>query len=230
VAVPDALLNVIATDGYPVMPAQARSVILGMGERFDATFTVDKSVPVVAVPEGKQGHAQLNIRVGTVPTAVKVDAFVEAVRNEVPLNTAKLSPTPEVTLPARTPDQLIEVRLSGPGGGYTWPFNGRLYDPTKDGIPVRRDQRVRIRMINESMMFHPIHLHGHTFSGGRCQRSAGAQGHRCSCRPSRRWKWTSTPTTRVSGSLTATTHITWKAVWAAGSSTSSSWSITRLLD
>jgi multicopper oxidase len=170
VAVPDALLNVIATDGYPVMPAQARSVILGMGERFDATFTVDKSVPVVAVPEGKQGHAQLNIRVGTAPTAVKVDAFVEAVRNEVPLNTAKLSPTPEVTLPARTPDQLIEVRLSGPGPGYTWPFNGKLYDPTKDGIPVRRDQRVRIRMINESMMFHPIHLHGHTFQ------VAGANG------------------------------------------------------
>ena len=28
---------------------------------------------------------------------------------------------------------------------------------------MKRDQRVRIRMINESMMFHPIHLHGHTF-------------------------------------------------------------------
>jgi FtsP/CotA-like multicopper oxidase with cupredoxin domain len=63
----------------------------------------------------------------------------------------------------QTPDQVIEARLSGPDSGYTWPFNGKLYDPTKDGIPVKRDQRVRIRMINESMMFHPIHLHGHTF-------------------------------------------------------------------
>jgi multicopper oxidase len=162
-AVPDALLNVIATDGYPVMPAQTRSVILGMGERFDATFTVDKSVPVVAVPEGKQGHAQLNIRVANAPTTVKVDTFVDAVRNEIPLDTARLVPTPEVTLPVKTPDQLIEARLSGPGTGYTWPFDGRLYDPTKDGIGVKRDQRVRVRMINESMMFHPIHLHGHTF-------------------------------------------------------------------
>ena len=163
VAVPDALLNVTHTDGYPVMPAQTKSVILGMGERVDATFTVGKSVPVVAVPEGKQGHAQLNIRVGTAPTTVKVDDFVGAVRNDAPLDTATLSPTPEVTLPARMPDQLIEVRLSGPGSGYTWPFNGRLYDPTKDGIGVKRDQRVRMRVINESMMFHPIHLHGHTF-------------------------------------------------------------------
>jgi FtsP/CotA-like multicopper oxidase with cupredoxin domain len=164
VAIPDTLLNVIATDGYPVMPAQARSVILGMGERFDATFTVDKAVPVVAVPEGKQGHAQLNIRVGTAPTAVNVDTFVDAVRNDAPLNTARLVATPAVTLPARAPDQLIEARLTGPDAGYTWPFNDKLYDPTKDGIAVKRDQRVRVRMTNDSMMFHPIHLHGHTFA------------------------------------------------------------------
>lgn len=163
VAVPDAVLNVIASDGYPVVPAQARSVILGMGERFDATFTVGSSVPVVAVPEGKQGHAQLNIRVDGKPTAVKVDDYVGAVRDEVVLDTATLSPTPEVTLPVRTPDQVIEATLSGPDPGYAWPFAGKLYDPTKDGIAVRPGQRVRIRLVNESMMFHPIHLHGHTF-------------------------------------------------------------------
>ncbi|WP_123025573.1 multicopper oxidase family protein [Mycolicibacterium stellerae] len=163
VAVPDTDLNVIATDGYPVMPIKTKSVILGMGERVDAVFTVNASVPVVAVPEGKQGHAQLNIRVGGAPSAAKVDDFVAAVRKELVLDTATLSPTPEVTLPARTPDQVIEARLSGPGAGYTWPFNGRLYDPTADGIGVKPDQRVRMRMINESMMFHPIHLHGHTF-------------------------------------------------------------------
>jgi FtsP/CotA-like multicopper oxidase with cupredoxin domain len=164
IALPDTNLNVIATDGYPVMPAQAKSVILGMGERVDATVTVDKSVPVVAVPEGKDGHAQLNIRIGGAPSTVNVDDFVAAVRNEVVLDTATLSPTPEVTLPDRTPDQVIEATLSGPAAGYAWPFAGRLYDPTKDGIGVKPDQRVRMRMINESMMFHPIHLHGHTFA------------------------------------------------------------------
>lgn len=163
IAIPDASLNVIATDGYPVMPAQAKSVILGMGERVDATVTMDRSVPVVAVPEGKDGHAQLNIRIAGAPSTVNVDDFVAAVRKEVVLDTATLSPTPQVTLPPRSPDQVIEATLSGPGPGYTWPFAGRLYDPTKDGIGVKPDQRVRMRMINESMMFHPIHLHGHTF-------------------------------------------------------------------
>lgn len=163
VAVPGTSLHVIQTDGYPVAPTDASSVILGMGERVDAVITVDTSVPLVAVPEGKDGHAQVNLRVNGAPTAVKLDEFVAAVRGEAPLDTATLSPTPQVTLPARVPDQVVEARLSGPGPGYTWPINGRLYDPPRDGVPVKPDQRVRVRFVNESMMFHPFHLHGHTF-------------------------------------------------------------------
>jgi multicopper oxidase len=163
VAVPGATLNVIQTDGYPVVPTQATSVILGMGERVDAVLSVDESVPVIAAPEGKQGHAQLNLRVNNAPSAVRVDDFVASVRREAPLDTATLSPTPEVILAASAPDQVVDARLSGPVNGYTWPINGRLYDPPRDDVPVKANQRVRLRLVNESMMFHPIHLHGHTF-------------------------------------------------------------------
>lgn len=163
VAVPGTKLNVIATDGYPVVAVQADSVIIGMGERFDAIFTVNESVPVVAVPEGKQGHAQLNVRANNAPIAGKVDDFVTSVRNEAPLDTAKLSPTPAVTLPAKAPDQVYDAHLAGPVNGYTWPINGKLYNPPRDGVAVKPNQRVRIRYINDSMMFHPLHLHGHTF-------------------------------------------------------------------
>lgn len=163
VAVPNTTVKVIQTDGYPVVPVQANSVILGMGERVDAIVTVTESLPVIAVPEGKRGHGQLNMRVNNAPTAVNVDEFVASVRTERPLDTATLSPTPEVTLPAKAPDQVIDARLAGPVNGYTWPVNGKLYDPKTSGVPVKADQRVRIRFINDTMMFHPFHLHGHTF-------------------------------------------------------------------
>jgi FtsP/CotA-like multicopper oxidase with cupredoxin domain len=164
VAVPEAPLTVTHTDGYPVVPQRVDSVILGMGERFDATITLpDSSVPVLAVPEGKDGHAQLNLRVGGAASAVNVADFIAAVRRRVVLDTASLAPTPEVTLPARTPDRVLDVRLSGPVNGYTWPINGKLYDPPRNGMDVTKGQRVRLRLVNESMMFHPIHLHGHTF-------------------------------------------------------------------
>ncbi len=163
VAVPGTSMTVIQTDGYPVMPVQADSVILGMGERVDAIITVNESLPVIAVPYGKPGHAQLNMRVNNRPATVNVDEFVGSVRTQEPLDTATLSPAPEVTLPAKEPDQIIDARLAGPVDGYNWPINGKLYDPPRDGVAVQPNQRVRIRYINESMMFHPFHLHGHTF-------------------------------------------------------------------
>jgi multicopper oxidase len=71
----------------------------------------------------------------------------------VVLNTATLSPAPEVTLPPTAPDQVIDAHLTGPVNGYTWPIK----------VAVKPKQRLRMRFINESMMFHPFHLHGHTF-------------------------------------------------------------------
>ncbi|OBF30292.1 hypothetical protein A5724_24050 [Mycobacterium sp. ACS1612] len=38
--------------------------------------------------------------------------------------------------------------------GYDWPVNGTLNDPKTSGVPVKPNQRVRIRFINDSMMFH----------------------------------------------------------------------------
>jgi FtsP/CotA-like multicopper oxidase with cupredoxin domain len=163
VAVPGTDLDVTHTDGYPVVPRSTDSVILGMGERVDAIATVGSSVPVIAAPEGKDGHAQLNLRVDRKPSDVDVDGFVKTLRAGAPLNTATLESAPDVTLPQRNPDVTVDLRLAGPLDGYTWPINGKLYDPPNNGIPLSAGKRVRLRFISESMMFHPFHLHGHTF-------------------------------------------------------------------
>lgn len=94
----------------------------------------------------------------------RVPADPQALNKQAPLNTATLVPTPEVTLTARAPENTLDCRLSGPGHhGYNWLINGAAYDPKKPGMPVTEGQRTRIRFINESMMFHPMHLHAHTF-------------------------------------------------------------------
>ena len=163
VAVPGVVLNVTHTDGYPVVPQQTNSVILGMGERFDATITPGSSVPLIAAPEAKTGHAQLNLRVNGAPVAVNVDDFIKTMRGWASLNTAQLVAAPDVQLPPRNPDKTLDLRLAGPLNGYNWPINQILYDPPNNGLAVPANQRVRIRYINDSKMFHPMHLHGHTF-------------------------------------------------------------------
>ena len=128
-AVPNTFLTVTHTDGYPVVPRQTDAVILGMGERVDATITVASSVPVIAAAEGKNGYAQLNMRLNGAPSRVKIDAFVAALRRSRVLDTADLVATPEVQLPPRDPSETLELRLAGPVNGYNWTIDGKLYDP-----------------------------------------------------------------------------------------------------
>lgn len=163
VAIPGTELEVTHTDGFPVLPKRTNSVILGMGERFDAIITVGSSVPLIAAPEAKDGHAQLNLRVAGAPANVDVDGFIKTLRTTEVLNTTTLTPAPDVVLPQRDPDTTLDLKLSGPLDGYTWPINGKLYDPPNNGLAVDAGKRVRLRFTNNSMMFHPMHLHGHTF-------------------------------------------------------------------
>ncbi|WP_078325183.1 multicopper oxidase family protein [Mycobacteroides salmoniphilum] len=164
VSIPGAPMTVTHTDGFPVQPYKADTILVTMGERVDAVVTIPgSSVPLVAVPEGKNGFAQLILRSGDTPVRGRADDAATLMKSQVPLDTATLSAIPEVQLERRDPDVTHDVRLAGPVGKYTWTINGKTYDP-RDGLPVREGQRVRLRFINDSMMFHPMHLHGHTFS------------------------------------------------------------------
>jgi FtsP/CotA-like multicopper oxidase with cupredoxin domain len=64
----------------------------------------------------------------------------------------------------RTPTRLLEIHLTGNMERYMWSFDGRKYAAVTDN-PIRfaYDERVRVRLINNTMMAHPIHLHGHFF-------------------------------------------------------------------
>ncbi len=46
--------------------------------------------------------------------------------------------------------------------GYVHGINGVSY-PDSAPIAVAEDERLRLKVVNDTMMFHPIHLHGHTF-------------------------------------------------------------------
>jgi len=176
VGLPGIPMTVTHTDGFPVVPRQTDSVLLGMGERADAIVTMgDLSVPVVAKAYGKDGYAQLNLRTNNAALSggdAAVSRFAAALAGQIPLDTATLEPTEADTLPTAAPTQTLDLRLGGPVDPYTWMINDKVYDPESPGLPVNPAQRTRIRYINESMMFHPMHLHGHTFQ------VQGAQGPR----------------------------------------------------
>jgi FtsP/CotA-like multicopper oxidase with cupredoxin domain len=61
--------------------------------------------------------------------------------------------------PVREPDRVLEMRLTGNMERYFWAINGNRFSEAQP-IVLRLGERVRMRFINETMMSHPMHLHG----------------------------------------------------------------------
>ncbi|WP_169566349.1 copper resistance system multicopper oxidase [Sneathiella limimaris] len=59
----------------------------------------------------------------------------------------------------RPADREIELRLTGNMERYIWSINGVKYEDA-DPIVLKYGERVRFKFVNETMMTHPMHLHG----------------------------------------------------------------------
>ena len=162
VAVGGHRMHVTHSDGFPVVTVPTDGLLIGMGERFDVTLTLGDGVfPLVAVAEGKEGRGLAVIRTGS-GRAPGAQIRPPELSGRVLLGT-DLSPTDEVRLPDAAVDRRHDLTLSGSMAPYRWTINGKTF-PDTDALPVRQGERVRLRFSNMSMMFHPMHLHGHTFA------------------------------------------------------------------
>lgn len=67
-----------------------------------------------------------------------------------------IAPQPDQRPPARE----IELHITGNMQRYMWSFDGKKYSEAKAPIPFRYGERLRLVLVNDTMMEHPIHLHG----------------------------------------------------------------------
>jgi FtsP/CotA-like multicopper oxidase with cupredoxin domain len=161
-------MSVTPTDGFPVTPTDTDALLIGMGERYDVLVTLAAGVfPVVALAEGKKASAFGLIRTagGQAPPATVAPAELE--RRIVAYR--QLKPAEAVTLQAKQPDRRIRLELTGGMMAYDWGFNGKRFDHSraaKDAYEVAAGERVRLDFVNTTTMFHPVHVHGHTFATG----------------------------------------------------------------
>ena len=74
-------------------------------------------------------------------------------------NLVALDRNPDVRAPSRS----LEIHLTGNMERYMWSFDGVKMSEPAEPIPFRLGERVRVTLVNDTMMAHPIHLHGHFF-------------------------------------------------------------------
>ncbi|MFJ6834186.1 multicopper oxidase family protein [Streptomyces sp. NPDC091209] len=158
-------LTVTHTDGFPVEHQEVDAVLIAMGERYDVLVTLDDGVfPLVALAEGKDvaGMALVRTGSGSAPEPTVRPAELDGLL----VTAAQLRASDGVRLEAKDPDLVHRVNLSGNMDAYNWAINGRQFDmadPTANPLLVQEGQRVQIDFFNSTRMWHPMHLHGHTY-------------------------------------------------------------------
>lgn len=60
----------------------------------------------------------------------------------------------------RTPQREIELHLTGNMERYMWSFDGEKFSEVDGPIRFQHGERLRLILVNDTMMDHPIHLHG----------------------------------------------------------------------
>ncbi|WP_306187384.1 MULTISPECIES: multicopper oxidase family protein [unclassified Streptomyces] len=161
-------LTVTHTDGFPVRHQQVDALLVGMGERYDVLVTLADGVfPLVALAEGKNAGGMALVRTGS-GTAPK-PTVRPAELNGMIMSASQLKAADDVRLASRKVDRVHRIELTGGMGKYNWAINGKRFDmdhPTANPILVRQGQRVRLDFVNKTTMWHPMHLHGHTYQLG----------------------------------------------------------------
>ncbi|HEY5646921.1 MAG TPA: multicopper oxidase domain-containing protein, partial [Pseudomonadales bacterium] len=70
-----------------------------------------------------------------------------------------LTPNPD----RRPPERELELHLTANMERYMWSFDGLKFSEVREPIVFQEGERLRLVLVNDTMMPHPIHLHGMFF-------------------------------------------------------------------
>lgn len=173
-------MTIVAADGPAVMPVKVKRILIGMAETYDVIITLPKtgSYEFRATAQDGSGYASVfigkgeEIKTSSPPKAnlYSMDEMLEAALelSDTPNEDRPMAPYKKLrsrtktTLPAGKELREVTLRLTGNMARYEWSFNDKTLGMNSK-IPVKKGEILRLKLINDTMMHHPLHLHGHFF-------------------------------------------------------------------
>lgn len=156
-------MTVTHADGFPCEPpVTVDTFLIGMGERYDFLVTLEAGAfPLMAMAEGKAGRAFAVVRTTDGADRPSPNGKVpELHRRMLRYEDLRARRSDDLRPPSRTVTVTLDLRMKA--GGNQWMLNGRLADDPMR-LRVDRGETIRIILHNKTHMWHPMHLHGHTF-------------------------------------------------------------------
>jgi FtsP/CotA-like multicopper oxidase with cupredoxin domain len=153
----------IAVDGEDIVPLPGTRFELGVAQRIDIRVRIPSgqgAYPIIAQAEGT------DLLAGVV--LVTAEAAVPALSARAPKPVGALTNGQESRLRSLRPlvgkpvDHRLSVTLGGDMAAYVWSLNGQVW-PRITPLEVKQGERVELGFVNQTMMTHPMHLHGHVF-------------------------------------------------------------------
>jgi FtsP/CotA-like multicopper oxidase with cupredoxin domain len=177
-------MTIVAADGPAVEPVATEGFLMAIAETYDVLVRVPGpgSFEVRATSQDGTGYASVFVGSGEERRArdiprldiYSMDHMLEGAMEShghaarKPAGGRPGSPyrvlralAPSRADPA-APRRDLEMRLTGDMTRYQWSFDGKTM-AEESVVRVRRGEVLRIALANDTMMHHPIHLHGHFF-------------------------------------------------------------------
>ena len=178
-------MTIVAADGPPVQPVKVNRLLQAIAETYDLIITVPESgqYELRFTSQDGSGHASAFFGSGTLkpasdpprPNLYQMDEMLNLALEEqeddprASLNLPRpgspyrlLKATHDTTLPAKLPRRKITMHLTGDMNRYIWSFDGKTI-AQEPYVMIKKGEIVELELVNDSMMHHPIHLHGHFF-------------------------------------------------------------------
>lgn len=156
--------DLIAVDGIPVQPVRGRIFPITVAQRLDIELTIPKiasAFPVLAVLEGERTRTGIVLLAGK-GQVTRISGMAEAASPPLALGLERSLRAAE-PLADRKADRTHTVNLTGSMQGYQWSINNVAWTKDVPPLMVSDGERVELAITNQTMMPHPMHLHGHSF-------------------------------------------------------------------
>jgi len=178
-------VRIVSADGMDVVPVRPGTFLMAIAETYDLVVAIPAGGQHELRFTAQDGSGSVRAVFGSGPLQTapvppraqlySMDQMLELALSEqeddprAPLSLERpgspyrlLRARTATSLPRSLPRRRIALRLTGDMNRYIWSFNGQTIagDPY---LKIRRGENVELELSNDSMMHHPIHLHGHFF-------------------------------------------------------------------
>ena len=178
-------MTIVAADGPAVQPVKVDRFLMAIAETYDVIITIPANgqYEFRATAQDGSGHVSAFFGAGSLtsasdppkPNLYQMDDMLTLAleEQEDDVRASLKLPRPgspyrvlksvkDTTLPSKLPRRKITMHLTGDMNRYIWSFDGKTI-AQEPYVMIKRGEIIELELVNDTMMHHPIHLHGHFF-------------------------------------------------------------------